>query len=110
MAIQREKSVEERVFALEFEKETTERHLREVREVGTKTAKDVVDIKNAIIGSSMNGDYGLVHEVKGIKNKQDDHEDILITHKVYFKQMGFIIGAVVVAVIGLVITVIKSKV
>ena len=109
MAVQREKSIDERVLSLEYDKETTERHLKEVREVGKKTADDVTDIKNAIIGNPMNGDYGLVHQIRRIETKQDTQEDTLITHKVYFKQIGIVVSAIVVALIGLIIAFIKSK-
>lgn len=109
MALQREKSIDERVLSLEYDKETTERHLKEVREVGQKTANDVTDIKNAIIGNLMNGDHGLVHQIRKIEEAQDNHKDTLITHKVYFRQIGVVVGAIVVAVVGLIVAIIKQK-
>jgi len=51
----------------------------------------------------MNGDYGLVHSVKDIKDKQDLHDDLLNDHKLYFKQMGVVISAVIAIVVGLII-------
>lgn len=98
-------TIEERVLRLEYDKETTDRHLNEVREISKKTSEDVTDIKNAIIGNSMNGDYGIVHSVKDIKEKQDSQEDILLTHKLYFKQIGVFIGAIVAVIVGLIIRV-----
>jgi len=104
MAIKRKpETMEERVRQLEFNEETTARHLKEAKEIGENTYDDVRDIKSAIIGNAMNGDYGLVHSVKDIKDKQDRHDDILNDHKLYFKQMGVVISAVIALVVGLII-------
>lgn len=104
MAIQRKpETMEDRVRKLEFNEETTARHLKEAKEIGENTYDDVRDIKSAIIGNAMNGDYGLVHSVKDIKDKQDRHDDILNDHKLYFKQMGVVISAVIALVVGLII-------
>jgi len=96
-------TIEERVHQLEFNEETTARHLKDAKELGAKTYDDVKDIKSAIIGNQMNGDYGLVHSVKDIKDKQDLHDDLLNDHKLYFKQMGVVISAVIALVVGLII-------
>jgi len=109
MTIQK-KTPEQRILELEYHRETTERHLKEVREVGKQTATDVSDIKNAIIGNQMNGDFGLVHQVKRIEDKQSNQENILIAHKVYFKQIGVVVGGIVLAVIGLAVAFLKSKI
>jgi len=105
MAVTRKKpvTIEERVHQLEFNEETTARHLKDAKELGAKTYDDVRDIKSAIIGNAMNGDYGLVHSVKDIKDKQDLHDDLLNDHKLYFKQMGVVISAVIALVVGLII-------
>jgi hypothetical protein len=101
-------TITDRVLILEYNEETTDRHLKEVREIGNKTYNDVSDIKNAIIGSSMNGDYGLIHSVKDIRKKQDEQEEVLINHRLYFKQMGVVITAVMAIIVGLIIR-ISSK-
>lgn len=105
MAVTRKKpvTIEERVHQLEFNEETTARHLKEAKELGKITYDDIKDIKSAIIGNAMNGDYGLVHSVKDIKDKQEAHDDLLNDHKLYFKQIGIVISAVIAVVVGLII-------
>jgi len=95
-------TVDGRLLRLEYNEETTGRHLNEVRGIGLQTSKDVTDIKNAIIGNPMNGDTGLVHEVRKVTLKQDLQEDILIEHKVYFKLIGVVLFLSVGALISVI--------
>lgn len=108
MTLQKNKSIDERVLNLEYNEEKTQRHLGEIKNQMKATANDVSDIKNAIIGSQMNGNFGLVHQVNRISDKQEQQEDVLITHKLYFKQIGVAIGAIITLLVGLVIAYFKK--
>lgn len=73
---------------------------KQVNETNTKL---LTDIKNALVGSELNGNKGLVNKVEAIEKKQDLHEETLSSHRLYFKQIGVIISAVIAIVVGLII-------
>lgn len=100
---QKPKTIERRVLDLEYFEEKTERHLSELKEDVKTMSDDVTDIKNAIIGNSLNGETGLVKMVVDIKKKQDLDDEILNTHKIYFKQIAWFVGVVVAVLIGVVV-------
>ena len=73
---------------------------KQVNETNTKL---LTDIKNALVGSELNGNKGLVNKVEAIEKKQDLQEETLSNHRLYFKQMGLLISAVIAIVVGLII-------
>jgi len=56
----------------------------------------------------MNGNYGLVHQVNKISDKQEHQENTLLTHQLYFRQIGIAIGAIITILIGLVVAYFKK--
>jgi len=107
MTVQK-KTIDDRVLNLEYNEEKTQRHLGEIKNQMKATAEDVSDIKNAIIGSHMNGNYGLVHQVNKISDKQEHQENTLLTHQLYFRQIGIAIGSIITILIGLVVAYFKK--
>ena len=73
------------------------------KQVNDTNTRLLTDIKNALVGSDVNGNKGLVNKVESIEKKQDIHEELLSNHKLYFKQMGLLISAVIAIVVGLII-------
>lgn len=73
---------------------------KQVNETNTKL---LTDIKNALVGSDLNGNKGLVNKVEAIEKKIDLQEETLSSHRLYFKQMGVVISAVIAIVVGLII-------
>lgn len=73
---------------------------KQVNETNTKL---LTDIKNALVGSELNGNKGLVNKVEAIEKKIDLQEETLSNHRLYFKQMGLLISAVIAIVVGLII-------
>lgn len=73
---------------------------KQVNETNTKL---LTDIKNALVGSELNGNKGLVNKVETIEKKLDLQEETLSNHRLYFKQMGLLISAVIAIVVGLII-------
>ena len=73
---------------------------KQVNETNTKL---LTDIKNALVGSELNGNKGLVNKVEAIEKKIDLQEETLSSHRLYFKQIGVIISAVIAIVVGLII-------
>lgn len=77
-----------------------------VNETNTKL---LIEIRNSLVGSDLNGHNGVVYDIKNIKEKQVSHEDTLNNHKLYFKQIGLVVGAIVVAIIGVIIRIFEHK-
>jgi len=73
------------------------------KQVNATNTQLLTDIKNALVGSDLNGNVGLVNKVQSIEQKQDVHEELLSNHKLYFKQVGILISAVIALVVGLII-------
>ena len=73
---------------------------KQVNETNTKL---LTDIKNALVGSDLNGNKGLVNKVDAIEKKIDLQEETLSSHRLYFKQIGVIISTVIAIVVGLII-------
>lgn len=61
----------------------------------------LIRIENALIGSKMNGNKGIVTKIDEIEERVDDLDDFKKEATVYVRQSKFVIGAVVVALIAL---------
>ena len=71
---------------------------KKVNEENTKTLND---IKNALVGSDLNGNKGVVKQLTEIDNRVDDLEEFKGEANVYVRQAKFIIGAMVVILLGI---------
>ena len=78
-----------------------EQHLRLIKEREIERDKVLKDIKSALIGSEFNGNKGVVSSLKDIDNRVEDLEDFKSEINVYVRQMKFVIGAVVVILLGI---------
>lgn len=81
-------SIEDRVLSLEYGEEKTERHYTELKDKIDVFSSDISDIKNAVIGNRMNGENGMVQDIKAHKLKIYDLEVKCIKYELYFKQMA----------------------
>lgn len=61
----------------------------------------LIRIENALIGSNMNGNKGIVTKIDEIEERVDDLDDFKKEAVVYVKQSKFVIGAIVIALIAL---------
>ena len=73
------------------------------KQVNDTNTRLLTDIKNALTGSDMNGNKGLVNKIDSIEKKQEVHDELLSDHRLYFKQIGVAISAVIALVVGLII-------
>jgi len=73
------------------------------KQVNDTNTRLLTDIKNALVGSDVNGNIGLVNKVRSIDEKQEIHDELLSNHKVYFRFIGVVISAVIALVVGLII-------
>jgi len=73
------------------------------KQVNDTNTRLLTEIKNALVGSDVNGNIGLVNKVQSIEQKQEVHDDVINDHKLYFKLMGVVISAVIAIVVGLII-------
>lgn len=97
-------SIEDRVLSLEYGEEKTERHYTELKDKIEGFSEDITAIKNAVIGSAMNGNNGMVHDIKKHKDQIYDLQVQCIKYDLYFKQLAFAVG---VLFTGLVTALIK---
>lgn len=59
------------------------------------------DIKNALVGSDLNGNKGVVKQLTDIDTRVEDLEDFKGEINVYVKQFNFVVGAVVIILLGI---------
>lgn len=76
-------------------------HLDLQKQFNENIDSSLIRIENALIGSPMNGNKGIVTKIDEIENRVDDLDDFKNEATVYVKQSKFVIGAVVVALIAL---------
>ncbi len=76
-----------------------------------KIEKDISAIKSAIIGNELSGDRGLVgkmetleNELVSVKKEIKTLSEERIKNLVYIRQLSFILGAVIITIIGAIIT------
>jgi hypothetical protein len=78
-----------------------EQHLRLIKEREIDRDKVLSNIQNALIGSDFNGHKGVVSSLKEIDNRVEDLEDFKGEINVYVRQAKFVIGAMVVILLGI---------
>lgn len=71
---------------------------KKVNEENTKTLND---IKNALVGSDLNGNKGVVKQLTEIDNRVEDLEEFKGEVNIYVRQAKFVIGAMVVILLGI---------
>jgi len=91
---------------MSIEKVTAEieriRHHQDLqKKVNEENSKILNDIKNALVGSDLNGNKGVVRQLNEIDNRVEDLEDFKGEINVYVRQFKFIVGAVVVILLGI---------
>jgi len=85
-----------KVERLENHKELFKKKLEDIGD-------DVKDVKKAILGSGLSGEEGLVNKIKRLEVEVEELETFKTELSVYIGQSKFLIGALVVAVIGLIV-------
>ena len=93
---EREKINEERLDRMES-------HIKSMKEQQKLISDSLLEIKGALVGSAFNGGYGIVERVKHVDNRVEELEKMAQENKVYIKQSKFVIGAFMLAVIGLIV-------
>jgi hypothetical protein len=78
-----------------------EQHLRLIKEREIDRDKVLSNIQNALIGSDFNGHKGVVSSLKDIDNRVEDLEDFKGEVNIYVRQAKFVIGAMVVILLGI---------
>lgn len=71
------------------------------KKVNEDNSKILNDIKNALVGSDLNGNKGVVKQLTEIDNRVEDLEEFKGEVNVYVRQAKFIIGAMVVILLGI---------
>ena len=78
-----------------------EHHLKLLKENDTNQMTVMLNIQNALIGSAMNGNKGIVSRIDEIEDIVDELDDFKKEATVYVRQSKFVIGAIVVALVAL---------
>ena len=71
------------------------------KKVNEDNSKILNDIKNALVGSDLNGNKGVVKQLIEIDNRVEDLEDFKSEVNVYVRQAKFVIGAMVIILLGI---------
>jgi hypothetical protein len=71
------------------------------KKVNEENSKILNDIKNALVGSDLNGNKGVVKQLTEIDNRVEDLEEFKGEVNIYVKQAKFVIGAMVVILLGI---------
>lgn len=90
----------EDISVVKAEVERIRHHMELQKKATAENTQLLVDIKNILVGNDLKRD-GLVNEVKDIKEEIDDLRTFKGEVDVYLKQAKFVIGAFVVALIGI---------
>jgi len=78
------------------------RHHQDLQKiVNDENTKILNDIKNALVGSDLNGNKGVVKQLNEIDARVEDLEDFKGEISVYVRQFKFVIGAVIVILLGI---------
>ncbi len=78
------------------------RHHQDLQKiVNDENTKILNDIKNALVGSDLNGNKGVVKQLNEIDARVEDLEDFKGEISVYVRQFKFVIGTVIVILLGI---------
>jgi len=92
-------TMEDRVLSLEYGAEKTERHYGELKDKIEGFSSDISDIKNAVVGHAMNGNSGMVHDLKKHKAEIYELQVQCIKYDLYFRQLSVVVCALLVGLI-----------
>lgn len=71
------------------------------KKVNEDNSKILNDIKNALVGSDLNGNKGVVKQLIEIDNRVEDLEEFKGEVNIYVRQAKFVIGAMVIILLGI---------
>lgn len=71
------------------------------KKVNEDNSRILNDIKNALVGSDLNGNKGVVKQLTGIDNRVEDLEEFKGEVNIYVRQAKFVIGAMVIILLGI---------
>ena len=78
------------------------RHHQDLQKiVNEENSKILNDIKNALVGSDLNGNKGVIKQLTEIDNRVEDLEEFKGEVNIYVRQAKFVIGAMVVILLGI---------
>lgn len=92
----------EDIKVVKAEIERIRHHLDLYKKERSEDREILIDIKNVLVGNDLNKG-GMVQEVKEIKDEVDELRTFKQEVDLYLKQAKFIIGGVVLALIGVII-------
>lgn len=90
----------EDITVVKAEVERIRHHMDLQKKATEENTKLLVDIKNILVGNDLK-EEGLVSDFKEIKAEVDELREFKGEVSVYLKQAKFVIGGIVIAVIGL---------
>jgi len=96
-------TIEQRLHALEYNEENTERHYDELKVKVDYVSEDVTAIKNAVVGNKMNGDSGMVQDIKKQKDQIYNLQVQCIKYDLYFRQLALVVGLLISGLLTLII-------
>jgi len=78
------------------------RHHQDLQKIVNEQHSSILqDIKNALVGSAMNGNKGVVKQLNEIDTRVEDLEDFKGEVHIYVKQAKFVVGAIVIIMLGI---------
>lgn len=80
-----------------------EHHLSLLKKNDTDQMTLLLNIENALVGSKQNGNKGIVTDIKEMELRIDDLDEFKNEATVYVRQSKFVIGAVVIALVALLV-------
>lgn len=78
-----------------------DQHLRILKDNDEEKTLLLLSIKASLVGSEMNGNKGIVQDMRETKNDVKDLEKIVQEHSIFVKQAKWIVAVVVSALIGI---------
>jgi hypothetical protein len=84
------------------------RHHQELQKKSNETFTTIlIEIKNAIKGSDMNGNVGIVDDLREVKKKVDLLENFHLEVEIYVRQFKWFIGVMSAVVVALCVSFIR---
>jgi hypothetical protein len=96
-------TIQEQIHTLQYNEENTERHYNELKVKVDEVSEDITAIKNAVIGNRMNGDSGMVQDIKKQKDQIYNLQVQCIKYDLYFRQLALVVGLLISGFVTLII-------
>lgn len=100
--------LESQVAVMIANQEKMEAHLRSYRENQVIQNSNIKEIKDALVGSNLTGNKGLVNEVLDLEKKIESQNEKLIQYDVYVNQAKWAFGILASIIVALFVAVIKG--